>query len=142
MRLYIFGMLLTLLFLGSACKRQQTLSQQAQPNRQYTYYNSAFSSRPGEAWSGDVKAMLQDMKKVIAEGDYGKMPPAVGVSGFAGRLGQAAVLRPLKQPGKNGEIVYALESTACGQGAKPTPYEAIRAVFQKKYTAYKISRQQ
>lgn len=141
MRVCALGILLALLLLVTACKRQQHsgLNSPVSAQAAYSYFNTAFSQQPGEAWSGDTEAMLKDMEAVIKKGDYGRMAKARGIDGFTGRFSQSLVLRPLKKAGTDGTRVYALESTACGPAMAATPLEEVRELFNRKYTAYSVS---
>ena len=104
----------------------------------YRYHNSAFSTRPGEAWSGNLEDMQRDMKAVLDKGEYGKVSRAQGVAGFSNLLRQSVALRPLQLTGKNGETVYALDYTSFGPVTTPSPYEAIQTLFNSKYHSYAV----
>lgn len=131
MRIFLLCILLNILWLPTACKK-------APPPNPYSYQNSAFSIQPGEAWSGDTKAMLKDMSDVLESGNYGTLSPTKDVSGFSTRLTLCTVLRPLTMQGPQGQTVYALETTAMGTALANNPHAAIREIFTRKYTTYTV----
>lgn len=126
----LFG-LLALCLPATACKQQKV--------NHYSYHNSAFSGQPGEAWSGDKAAMLDDMRQVLES--YGGVSSAKAGDGYAQKHSWSVMLRPLRMAGKNGEEVYALESAFCGEKTPAGAHKAISDLFNTKYVPYTVIRQ-